>query len=90
MENVHTDERIDFTEYLRKHGKKEINKERLQAMKDALMDSLKSKDIHGKISITYYTDGVTLVRINGEYYGCFDTNTHKWFSGYVGDQKEEP
>lgn len=78
------DEKVNYTDYLA--GKpQETDPAKLATMKEALTAALKARDIYGHISAVYYTDGCVKVSVNSEYYGVFDSNTGKFFSGYVGD-----
>lgn len=78
------DERIDYTSFLRDKPQ-ETDPAKLASMKWALVEALKERDVHGHISAAYYTDGNVLVRLDGEYYGVFDSRKGEFFSGYVGD-----
>lgn len=80
---MYTDEKINYTNYLR-DKQQETNREKLTGMKTALVSALESRDVHGRISAKYYTDGCVNVSVNGEYYGVFDSNTGAFFSGCVG------
>lgn len=79
------DEKIDYTNYLK--GKpQETDPEKISVMAYALFQALEKRGISfGDVQPTYYTDGRVLVCVNGQYYGVFDSNTGKFFSGYVGD-----
>ena len=78
------DEKINYTNFLRDKPR-ETSPAKLAAMKDALVQALKARDVHGHISAVCYKDGCIHVSINGEYYGMFDSNTGSFFSGCVGD-----
>lgn len=80
------DEKIDYTSFLRDRPQ-ETNQEKLTTMKDALVKALKERGVHGHISATYYTDGNILVRLDGEYFGVFDSRKGQFFGGYAGDWK---
>lgn len=80
----YTDEKINYTNFLRDKPQ-ETDPAKLAGMKEALVTALKARDVHGHISAVYYADGHIKASVNGEYYGVFDTNTGKFFSGYVGD-----
>lgn len=76
--------KIDYTNYLK--GKpQETDPAKLTTMKAALAKTLKDRGVHGHISAVYYTDRNIKVSVNGEYYNVFNSNTGKFFSGYVGD-----
>lgn len=70
-----SDEKIDYTNYL-KEKPQETDPAKLSAMKAALFQALKARDIHGHVSTVYYTDGCVEFSING----MFDTATGKFFS----------
>lgn len=83
---MYTDEKIDYTSHM--EGKpQEKDPEKLATMKEALVKALNEKDVHGHVSAKYYADGNVLVRLDGDYYGVFDSNKGEFFSGYVGDYK---
>lgn len=83
---MYTSEKIDYTSHM-KDKPQETDQAKLVRMKDALVKALKGRDVHGHVSATYYTDGNILVRLDGEYYGVFNSNKGEFFSGYVGDYK---
>ncbi len=76
--------KIDYANYLRDKPQ-ETDPAKLAAMKAALVRALKENGLHGHISCVYYIDGRVKVSIDGEYYSVFDSNTGRFFSGYVGD-----
>lgn len=76
--------KINYTNYLRDKPQ-ETDPSKLAAMKAALIRALRKKGLHGHISCVYYIDGHVKVSIDGEYYSVFDSNTGRFFSGYVGD-----
>lgn len=78
------DEKINYSDYLASKPQ-ETDFDKLSAMKSALVEELEMFDVHGRISATYYQDGRIKVDVNGKYYGMFDTNAGKFFSGAVGD-----
>lgn len=41
------------------------------------------------VSCECYADGRVKVSVCGKYYNIFDTNTGKFFSGYVGDEPSQ-
>lgn len=84
MDNSYTDEKIDYTEYL-KHKPQETDPVKLAAMEAAVTQALTEKGVHGQISCTCYADGAVRVAVNGEYYNVFNFNTGRFFSGSVGD-----
>lgn len=80
------DEKIDYTGFLR--GKpQETDPVKLASMKGTLVKALKERGVHGRVSVAYYADGNVLVRLDGDYYGVFDSNKGEFFGGYVGDYK---
>ena len=84
MDDIYTSEKINYTNYLWNKSQ-ETNPAKLSIMKEALVTDLKARNVHGHISAVYYTDGHIKVSVNSEYCGVFDTNTGKFFSGFVGD-----
>lgn len=84
MDNSYTNEKIDYTNFLQ-NKPQEADPAKLAMMKAAVVQALKEKDVHGHFSCTYYADGHIRVAVNGKYYGVFDSNTGKFFSGFVGD-----
>lgn len=80
-------EKINYAEYCRKRLTKETDTKKRETMNAALRKGLAERNIHGKIHAEYYTEGIVVVYLNGEYYNAFDANTGKWFSGSVGDYK---
>ena len=80
----YSDEKIDYTNYLRDKPQ-ETDPAKLAVMKTALVQALKARGVHGHISCKYFTDGVVEVSVDGQYYNLFDSNTGKFFSGYVGE-----
>ncbi len=79
--------KIDYTEFLKKNRTEESDAQRKKAMFEKLRAALVKAGIHGRISATYYTDGNVRVSVNGEYFNIFNSDTEKWFSGYVGDAR---
>lgn len=77
--------KINYTDYLKANGIEEIDPQRLIEMKNALIAALVKNGVHGRVSCKYYTDGTILVNIDGQYFNCFNSNSGKFFSGYVGD-----
>lgn len=78
--------KINYTSFLRDKPH-ETDPEKISAMKDAVSQALLERDISPDgASCEYYADGRVKVKVNGEYYNIFDTNTGKFFSGYVGDR----
>lgn len=77
------DEKINYTNYLRDKPP-ETDHAKLTAMKEAVVNALKARNVHGHIRCCYYKDGCVAVGVNGEFYGVFDTKTWKFFSGCVG------
>lgn len=49
------------------------------------MQALKERGVIGQTDFVYYADGRVMVKVGGEYYGVFDINTGKFFSGCPGD-----
>lgn len=80
----YSDERIDYTNYLRDKPR-ETDPEKLAVMKKALVKALQARGVHGHVSAVYYSDGRVKASVNGAYYGVFDSNTGEFFSGFVGD-----
>lgn len=78
------DEKINYANYL-KDRPQETDRAKLSAMKAALVEALKAKDVHGHVSAVYYADGNVMVSINNEYYGVFNSNKGEFFSGAPGD-----
>ena len=76
--------KIDYTNFLRDKPQ-ETDTAKLTEMKASLVRALQKKGVHGHISCIYYADGRIRVAVGGAYYGIFDTNTGKFFSGFVGD-----
>lgn len=80
---MYRDEKLDYTNFLK--GKpQETDPDKLAAMKEAVVKALKKRGVHGHISAVYYIDGNVKVEVDGAFYGVFDTNTGKFFSGSVG------
>lgn len=81
---IHTDEKINYANYL--EGKpQETDPAKLAAMKEAVVEALKARDVHGHITCKYYKDGRVAVGVDGNFYGVFDIHARKFFSGFVGD-----
>lgn len=80
----YSDERIDYTSYLLDKPQ-ETGPEKLEVMKKALVKALQARGVHGHVSAVYYTDGRVKASVNDAYYGVFDSNAGKFFSGFVGD-----
>lgn len=80
----YTDEKINYTNYLRDKPR-ETDPEKIGIMKARLDQAIIDEGIKGNVTCTYYAGGNIKVSIDGEYYGMFDTNTRKFFSGSVGD-----
>jgi len=78
-------EKINYTNYLQDKPQ-ETDPAKLAVTKKKLSQALKEQGIRFQdISCTYYADGSVLIYLDGEYYNVFNSNTGKFFSGYVGD-----
>ena len=80
-------ERIDYNRYLRDKPQ-EADPLKIGAMATAVHQALHARYISGTVSAVYYQDGCIRVSVDGKYYGMFDSNTGKFFSGYVGDYQK--
>lgn len=78
------DEKINYANYL-EDKPRETDPVKLVAMKDAVVEALRARDVHGHISCKYYKGGRVAVGVNGDFYGVFDVHARKFFSGFVGD-----
>lgn len=76
--------KIDYTNFLRDKPL-ETDPEKIGKMKARLDQAIIDGDITGELGCEYYADGCVRVEVNGVYYGMFDANTGKFFSGAVGD-----
>lgn len=83
---MHFSQRIDYTNFLRDRPR-ETDPAKIAAMRDAAVRALtEGKGIDPEtVSCECYADGRVKVSVCGKYYNIFDTNTGKFFSGYVGD-----
>ena len=81
---LYTDEKINYTNYLRDKPL-ETDPTRHAHMEAAVMQALKERGVIGQTDFVYYADGRVMVKVGGEYYGMFDINTGKFFSGCPGD-----
>ena len=83
----YSDEKINYTHYLADKPQ-ETDPAKVEAMYSAVVKALKKLNVHGHISCVYYKNGCVKVSIDYQYYNVFDSNTGKFFSGYVGDRAE--
>ncbi len=83
---MHFSQRIDYTNFLLGRSR-ETDPAKIAAMRDAAVRALtEDKGIDPEtVSCECYADGRVKVSVCGKYYNIFDTNTGKFFSGYVGD-----
>ena len=78
--------KIDYINFLRDRPR-ETDQAKIAAMRDAAVRALtEDQAIEPEtVSCECYADGRVKVSVCGKYYNIFDTNTGKFFSGYVGD-----
>ena len=78
--------KIDYINFLRDRPR-ETDQAKIAAMRDAAVRALtEDQAIEPEtVSCECYVDGRVKVSVCGKYYNIFDTNTGKFFSGYVGD-----
>lgn len=82
--------KIDYTNFLRDRPR-ETDPAKIAAMRDAAVQALtEDKGIDPEtVSCECYADGRVKVSVCGKYCNIFDTNTGKFFSGYVGDRPSQ-
>lgn len=87
---MHFSQRIDYTNFLRDRPR-ETDPAKIAAMRDAAVRALTDdKGIDPEtVSCECYADGRVKVSVCGKYCNIFDTNTGKFFSGYVGDRPSQ-
>ena len=79
--------KIDYINFLRDRPR-ETDPAKIAAMRDVAVRALtEDQGIEPEtVSCECYADGRVKVSVYGKYYNIFDTNTGKFFSGYVGDE----
>lgn len=87
---MHFSQRIDYINLLRSLIR-ETDPAKIAAMREAAVRALtEDKGIDPEtVSCECYADGRVKVSVCGKYYNIFDTNTGKFFSGYVGDEPSQ-
>lgn len=75
--------KINYETYLSRRPM-ETDPARLARMERSLRTALPSL-CSRQYETRFYADGVIMVKERGEFAGCFNANTGRWFSGAVGD-----
>lgn len=84
QDKLYTNEKINYSRYMRDKPL-ETNPTKLAFMQAAAARALESRGVIGQTQCVCYADGRVMVKAGGEYYGMFDANSGRFFSGCVGD-----
>lgn len=81
MSETYEDQKIDYTAFLSDKPMEQDAAKR-EAMRYGALRAMSAREVKAKtIRMRCYADGCVMVHTDGEFYGVFDANNGKFFSG---------